>query len=619
MIHELKNRLKYIILLLTAFSGILLLFTIFVTDRSLENEMLTGKVYWFHLIMVVFSVICIAGFLLNGRGFEWHISLTDIAILFMVTVLCITYRWKLNPAPGKLFFIGQLVLLWFLLRKTLLIYSSLRLLFISFILCSGLIEVIWGIGQLYGYKVSGHAFFRLTGSFYNPGPYAGYLSAILPIALNFVIKKSKTSTLFYYLGWVCLIAILAVLPATMSRSAWIAASVGCGYVYMAHRFNREKIIAFCKIRTKTVVFALVATILCLAIVSVGIYHLKKDSADGRLLLWKVTGKAMLTHPLGVGLGGFPAVYSETQATYFASGKASNTEKFVAGAPEYSFNEYLQIGLEQGIAGLLLFLLWIGSGIYYGVKNKCIGESGGLWALAVFAFSSYPLQLPEFWILLVFLMAIVSLPLTSSFFTSKRKGKKKMIFSLFCKNMLFGIILLLSIILCYMQNDSYKACKEWTAAKIFYNRQRYEEGIKSYASLYPLLKHKPKYLFEYAQCLSRTKQYAKANILLHRAMQLSADPMIRYVIARNEQALGAYEEAEKCLLRAIDVLPERLYPWYLLAKLYAEPKFWNEAKLRIAVDSVLHKEPKVQSTAVMEMREEVKKLMTNEAILQKFIQ
>ena len=33
----------------------------------------------------------------------------------------------------------------------------------------------------------------------------------------------------------------------------------------------------------------------------------------------------------------------------ASGKATEQEKLVAGCPEYAFNEYLQIGLEQGVS------------------------------------------------------------------------------------------------------------------------------------------------------------------------------------------------------------------------------------------------------------------------------
>ncbi|MDR1919487.1 MAG: CDC27 family protein, partial [Tannerellaceae bacterium] len=116
------------------------------------------------------------------------------------------------------------------------------------------------------------------------------------------------------------------------------------------------------------------------------------------------------------------------------------------------------------------------------------------------------------------------------------------------------------------------------------------------------------LFEYAQCLNKTERYAEAKALLERAARLSADPMIHYMIAKNHQALGEYAEAEKRLLHALDILPERLYPWYLLAKLYAEPDFYQAEKLQAAIDSVLSKEPKVQSTAVREMREDVRKII-----------
>jgi len=73
-------------------------------------------------------------------------------------------------------------------------------------------------------------------------------------------------------------------------------------------------------------------------------------------------------------------------------------------------------------------------------------------------------------------------------------------------------------------------------------------------------------------------------------------MIRYMIAKNRQALGDYREAERELLQAIEILPERLYPYYLLAKLYAEPEFYQEDKFRAAAGAVLTKEPKVESTA-----------------------
>ena len=34
---------------------------------------------------------------------------------------------------------------------------------------------LWGLLQVYGYEPSKHSLYALTGSFYNPGPYSGFL------------------------------------------------------------------------------------------------------------------------------------------------------------------------------------------------------------------------------------------------------------------------------------------------------------------------------------------------------------------------------------------------------------------------------------------------------------
>ena len=48
----------------------------------------------------------------------------------------------------------------------------------------GGIEAAWGMRQIYGLAVSNHSLYALTGSFYNPGPYSGYLAMIFPLCLH---------------------------------------------------------------------------------------------------------------------------------------------------------------------------------------------------------------------------------------------------------------------------------------------------------------------------------------------------------------------------------------------------------------------------------------------------
>ena len=144
---------------------------------------------------------------------------------------------------------------------------------------------------------------------------------------------------------------------------------------------------------------------------------------------------------------------------------------------------------------------------------------------------------------------------------------------------------------------------------------YEHGnfLQNDDNLHDRLRHKPEFLFEEAQCLSYTGAPADAIDLLERAERLSGDPMIGYMIAKNLQATGHYAEAERKLLRTIQVLPERIYPYYLLAKLYAAPGFYQPDKLREAAQVVFKHKPKVENTATREMREEIKKLIDKNKI------
>ncbi len=142
-------------------------------------------------------------------------------------------------------------------------------------------------------------------------------------------------------------------------------------------------------------FILGIAILCITIAGslYGTYLLKKDSADGRFFMWKITTLDIKESPLkGKVLGGFPADYAKAQMDYFKSGKGTETEKRVVESPEYAFNEYLQIFLEEGLLGILLFLLLSVVIVKEGIKNNQIGAAGSFVALSVFALASYPYQL-----------------------------------------------------------------------------------------------------------------------------------------------------------------------------------------------------------------------------------
>lgn len=457
-------------------------------------------------------------------------------------------------------------------------------------------EAIYGLRQLYGFTSSHHSLYSLTGSFFNPGPYSGYLAMIFPLCLDQWLRLRKRENknwmewMGYYGAVAVLFLILCVLPAGMSRSAWVAALISGIWVYGVHKSWPVRLKRVW-MRKKTKVLA-VTSVLCIVVLVGGVclFNLKKDSASGRLFMWKISSRAIAEKPFtGYGQGNFALAYGTSQEAYFAEGSYSPQEELVAGSPEYAFNEYLQIALEWGIPVLLCCLAFAGFCLRRGVELKRWGPCGSVISLLVFAFSSYPMQIPGFAVTFYFLLAACVI------------GRSKIMLLFF-----ISIIILLGAY--YWKNNQYDACKNWYRSKMLYNIGAYQSAKEEYETLYPELKNRGAFLFEYGYCLHKLKQYDSSTKVLKEAMEYSNDPMILNIIGKNYQAVGKYEKAEESLIRSTHRLPGRIYPYYLLAKLYAEPENQQPEKLKRMVEVVLTKEPKVQSTAVKEMRAEVKKLL-----------
>jgi tetratricopeptide (TPR) repeat protein len=161
---------------------------------------------------------------------------------------------------------------------------------------------------------------------------------------------------------------------------------------------------------------------------------------------------------------------------------------------------------------------------------------------------------------------------------------------------------------YSRYPTWEAYRQWSRGKVLYHSGAYESAAKEYAGLYPALSDQLGFLFEYAQILSKSGRYEASNEVLQKAVRLSCDPMLYNVMGKNRQAMKEYAEAEACFLKAAHIVPNRIYPWYLLANLYVETG--ETVKARETAKIVLTKEPKVQSQAVREMRKKIEKIINN---------
>lgn len=450
-------------------------------------------------------------------------------------------------------------------------------------------EAILGLRQLYGFATSGHSMYALTGSFFNPGPYSGYLAMILPVCLYQWLVCGRRGGRVVSGG--VMLLILCVLPAGMSRSAWLAAGVSCLCVYAWHMDWTDKFRLLWQQQRQRVVMVVVGGFCVLLLAGYLLFVLKPDSARGRLFMWKITCRAIAEKPLtGYGIHNFAAAYGNAQETYFAAGDYEPWEERVAGSPEYAFNEYLQAAVELGIPLAVCLLVVVVLCLYRGVRKGRYGICGAILSLMIFSFSSYPLQLP------IFIVTFGGLLVACLFGADRWQW--------------LGVAVLVGIIGGFrLKNDLQveQACREWMNARVLYNAGAYQSAEKEYGRLYPLLRDRASFLFEYGHGLHKQQQFSKSNRILKEALQRSCDPMILNVIGKNYQQMGDCLSAEDWFIRSTHRLPGRIYPYYLLAKLYAEPSFRQPDKFEKMKWMVLTKEPKVHSTAIRQMREEIKKI------------
>ena len=250
-----------------------------------------------------------------------------------------------------------------------------------------LYECSFGLLQYLGICASGHSSFAMTGSFANPGPYGGLIAILLAILGTYVIQNHNAQKWYdkvlMILSYVSCVLCVIVLPASMSRAAWLALGIAV-LVFGFKGLNLADLIR------KHKAFAAIASVVVI-IVMIGLFFLKKDSAIGRLHIWHMELRAIVEEPLtGYGKGTILGVYGNTQAEYFAEKERPEIITKVAGCPEYAFNEYFKIGVEYGIPAMLGVITALILVIVLLLKYRS-PFAYGLIAFCVFAFFSYPLE------------------------------------------------------------------------------------------------------------------------------------------------------------------------------------------------------------------------------------
>lgn len=470
---------------------------------------------------------------------------------------------------------------------------------LSCILLYGLVELGIGCSQLKGIVLYSTPYYMLHGSMSNSGVYAMLIATVLPVALYYLLsiknllqrKKAIIKNLLFALLLIYFMLACCLLYFSMSRTSWLAAFAGCMTVVYLWRNSKIN----CK---RTIIYSAVL-IIALFLFSLFVYELKKDSADGRLLIWKVSMSIVKEHSLlGVGVGNFPGYYGEAQERYFKEEESSEHEELIAGAPEYAYNEHLQILVEHGALGLILWGCLLAFCLYkilHSTHKSMIALGGMFASLLVSAFFSYPFRATPTFLLsiLVFLLILFS--------TNKEEKVTR-------KILRYAVLVCLFACTCYWEFSKagtfeYQkiAKRQWGMLQIYFAQGRYEDIVDNYKVLYPYFRGNSEFLFEYGQCLSKTGDYIESNQILSEGAKHSSDPMFFNILGKNFNKMGDFKTAEQMFYKAYYRIPHRFYPLYLLMQLYKR-QGRNEEMGKIACQ-IVEKQVKIDSPDIREMKNE----------------
>jgi len=533
------------------------------------------------------AMLSIPAFCASLRARQWprpH-ALDAIVLLWALYMAC--NYWLLSPYPATEDFHEA--------EALCLAYAALRLaipfcgkafgaVWTTGLCLAGLYQIYTGIAQLAGWEPSHHYRYALTGTFFNPGPYAILVAIALTVAAAWLYNHkgawtglSRPDKIFRVTVYAMWVTGLPVLATTWIRTAWVALAVAL--TVMLWRGHRRMVLGG------------LAVAACLGVCA---YAMKQNSADGRLLMTIVAGKAWTAEWLtGHGLGGFAHAYGKAQAAFF-TGHPDSPLLSVAGSPEYAFNGLAGVSVEQGFIGMACALT-ITSWTAFILVRKREASACGYIALLVASMFSYPFSLWPFrlwatgWV--AYAVSLQAGTGTGAAWWKKASGA--------------AMAILLAV-------PSVWWTAETKTRVEAYGEYRALSGIQDAAFVddfrknYDRLKDRPEYLFTYGKALRELERYNDSNAALRQGTRVSCDPMFHVMMGNNYLDLGAPREAETAYRKAFSLLPNRVYPLYRLMKLY-EATGKNE-KARDMARRITAFRAKVDSPAVRKMKEEAEDLL-----------
>ena len=311
-----------------------------------------------------------------------------------------------NQSVQWLMVLGGYAIAFYLFVETMTVWNFAAIL-LKLVMVMGMAEALWAWTEWWAFGMA-----RPNGSFFNANFLAGYEAAIATVALaslsyapwrRLSFQRLRKRDYWIPLALFMLVATVSTVLLTGSRGAMLA--LLCGVIAVASLRWGWKGCAMVLAIAMILVFAPTAFHSRLVM-----EHAANPESYARWQMWMSAMQEMADHPFGVGLGLYQ--YTYPQYAFPIDGEIARYGK-VAFTPH---NEYLQMGVELGVASVVLFLWGTGSLFYGTVKSFArrvtreqrivvVGAIGGTVVVLVQAAVDSPLHEPG---LVMLLLAFTSI-------------------------------------------------------------------------------------------------------------------------------------------------------------------------------------------------------------------
>ena len=448
---------------------------------------------------------------------------------------------------------------------------------------TGILECIYALAQFFKIQPTYNRYYAYTGSFDNPAVFAMLLSVCVPIAVYYANDKN-CSRKARILWWVGAVGMFVFIGFSESRTGFISAIISSAIVLLSASDKLRK-----KLLNRKVVFILIPLIVLLAFL---LYRFKADSANGRLLMWRVSIGMIKEHPIiGFGNDGFTAHYMEYQAKYLTENPDS---PFIQLADNVNnpFNEYLLVLVNYGLVGLalllgLLILLFKSlKALPNTYKSLMIGLAVGL---MIWSFFSYPFSVPFVWVIALIILLVAFLPVVRSHY------------------LIASITLtILSVAGLIVSIHTHVPEREW---KIISQRSMLGETeivLPDYVRLYKQLNTNWKFMYNYGEELHFSKHYNESLSILEECQSMLNDYDVQMLIGDCLQNIGDTIAAIEHYNNAGKMVPSKFLPQYYIMKLYMDKG--DTLNAVITANTILTKKVKVnQSKAIQRIISEAQEI------------